>query len=156
TVESLAHEPTPSEVLRQGVDLVCFSGDKLLGGPQAGIVAGKRRLVSALKRDPLFRALRCDKLVLAALEATVDQYLSGSRSIPVLDMLHVTSSDLRRRAERIVAELGEDPLVARVGSGHSQMGGGTLPRSSVPSITLDPRHATLSARDLADRLRAKP
>jgi L-seryl-tRNA(Ser) seleniumtransferase len=155
-VEGLAHEPTPSEVLRRGVDLVCFSGDKLLGGPQAGIIAGKRRLVSALKREPVFRALRCDKLVLAALETTVDQYLTGNPSIPILDMLRVTIDDLRSRADRIVSQLGEGAVAARVGTGHARMGGGTLPRSSVPSITLDLTHATLTARDLAARLREQP
>src|SRR3954447_24512946 len=72
------HEPTPAEVLRQGADLVCFSGDKLLGGPQAGIIAGKAAHVAALKKDPFFRALRCDKLVLAALQATVDLHLRRS------------------------------------------------------------------------------
>src|SRR5436309_4636843 len=72
---ALEHEPTPEEVLKRGVDLVCFSGDKLLGGPQAGVVAGKARLISALKREPFFRALRCDKLILAALQTTVDSYL---------------------------------------------------------------------------------
>ena len=69
------HEPTPNETLKRGVDLVCFSGDKLLGGPQAGIIAGKARFVAALKREPLFRALRCDKLVFAALAATVEAHL---------------------------------------------------------------------------------
>ena len=75
TVPGLEHEPTPAEVLRNGVDLVCFSGDKLFGGPQSGIIAGKAKLVAALKREPLFRALRCDKLILAALDATADIYL---------------------------------------------------------------------------------
>ncbi len=78
-VEGMEHEPTPAEVIGRGVDLVCFSGDKLLGGPQAGIIAGRRKLVGALKREPLFRALRCDKLILSALEATVDGYLRGDR-----------------------------------------------------------------------------
>src|SRR5213080_5480675 len=68
----IEHEPMPDETLKSGVDLVCFSGDKLLGGPQAGIIAGKRRHVTALKREPFFRALRCDKLILSALQATVD------------------------------------------------------------------------------------
>jgi L-seryl-tRNA(Ser) seleniumtransferase len=76
----LEHEPTPAEVLRRGVDLVCFSGDKLLGGPQAGIIAGKTRLVAALKREPFFRALRCDKLILAGLEVTVDAYLMAGQA----------------------------------------------------------------------------
>ena len=82
TVPGLEHEPTPAEVLRNGVDLVCFSGDKLFGGPQAGIIAGKAKLVAALKREPFFRALRCDKLILAALEATVDIYLRNSTGLP--------------------------------------------------------------------------
>ena len=76
-IAGLEHEPTPAEVLGRGVDLVCFSGDKLLGGPQAGIIAGKAKLIAALKRDPFFRALRCDKLILSALQATVDIYLGG-------------------------------------------------------------------------------
>ncbi len=75
TVAGLEHEPTPAEVIGRGVDLVCFSGDKLLGGPQAGIIAGKAKLIAALKRDPFFRALRCDKLILSALEATADIYM---------------------------------------------------------------------------------
>src|SRR6185312_14260330 len=62
TADGLEHEPTPSEVIRRGVDLVCFSGDKLFGGPQAGLIAGRRRLVAGLKREPLYRAMRCDKL----------------------------------------------------------------------------------------------
>src|SRR3984885_4631616 len=82
TTAGLEHEPTPAEVIRRGVDLVCFSGDKLLGGPQAGIIAGKAKLVDALKRDPFFRALRCDKLILAGLEATADIYMRGETRIP--------------------------------------------------------------------------
>ena len=78
----MEHEPTPSEVLKQGVDLVCFSGDKLFGGPQAGIIVGRKRMIDALKREPLFRALRCDKLTLSALESTVDTYLRGDLRSP--------------------------------------------------------------------------
>jgi len=156
TVEGMEHEPTPAEVIRRGVDLVCFSGDKLLGGPQAGIIAGRRKLVAALKREPLFRALRCDKLILSALEATIDAYLRGGAGIPVMDMMHVTNDDLRGRAERIVAALDGLPLVARVGSGRAQVGGGTLPRSATPSITLDLAHRTLKPQELASRLREQP
>jgi L-seryl-tRNA(Ser) seleniumtransferase len=79
TAEGAEHEPTPAEVIQQGVDLVCFSGDKLFGGPQAGIIVGRRKMIDALKREPLFRALRCDKLILSALESTVDTYLRGTR-----------------------------------------------------------------------------
>ena len=89
-------------MLRRGVDLVCFSGDKLLGGPQAGIIAGRRKMVAALKREPLFRALRCDKLILSALEATVDAYLRGDAGIPVLEMMqrHERRAARPRRADR--------------------------------------------------------
>src|SRR5437867_10422202 len=95
----LEHEPTPDEALKRGVDLVCFSGDKLLGGPQAGIIAGKARRVAALKHEPFFRALRCDKLILAALQTTVDLYLSdrAADSIPALALLSVSSDKLRAR-----------------------------------------------------------
>jgi L-seryl-tRNA(Ser) seleniumtransferase len=156
TVDGMEHEPTPAEVIRRGVDLVCFSGDKLLGGPQAGIIAGRRKLVGALKREPLFRALRCDKLILSALEATIDAYLRGGSGIPVMDMMHVTNDELRGRAERIVAALDGLPLVARVGTGRAQIGGGTLPRSAMPSITLDLAHRTLKPQELASRLREQP
>jgi L-seryl-tRNA(Ser) seleniumtransferase len=153
TVAGLEHEPTPAEVLGHGVDLVCFSGDKLFGGPQAGIIAGSRRLVAALKKEPFFRALRCDKLILSALEATADAYLRGESGVAVLDMLRVTNDDLRVRAERIIAALAGLPLAARIGAGRAQVGGGTLPRSVIPSLTLDLAHHTLEPQELAARLR---
>src|SRR6185369_10629008 len=110
---------TPAEVLNRGVDLVCCSGDKLLGGPQAGIIAGKTRLVAALKREPFFRALRCDKLILSALQTTVDQYLDGSArsAVPVLQMLKTTEEELRLRAQKILAGLAGLPLKSVVGRG---------------------------------------
>src|SRR5204862_3686225 len=104
----LEHEPTPDESLKRGVDLVCFSGDKLLGGPQAGIIAGKGRLIAALKREPFFRALRCDKLVLSALQTTIELYLSGREmEVPVIAMMRMPVEQLRGRAEHICAELGD-------------------------------------------------
>jgi L-seryl-tRNA(Ser) seleniumtransferase len=156
TAEGVEHEPTPAEVLRRGVDLVCFSGDKLFGGPQAGIIVGRRRMIAALKRAPLFRALRCDKLILSALESTADAYLRGEARIPVLEMMHVTSDDLRGRAERIIAALEGRPLSLRVGSGRAQIGGGSLPRSALPSVTIDVGHPTLGAQALAAALREQP
>jgi L-seryl-tRNA(Ser) seleniumtransferase len=135
---TIEHEPTPSETLKRGVDLVCFSGDKLLGGPQAGIIAGKARHVAALKREPFFRALRCDKLILAALQTTVDLYLSGeTNAVPALAMMQLSTGELRRRAEKVIARLQKLPLRAEIGEGKAQIGGGSLPRSAIPSVTLD-------------------
>jgi L-seryl-tRNA(Ser) seleniumtransferase len=165
----IEHEPTPAEVLKRGVDLVIFSGDKLLGGPQAGLIAGKARLVAALKREPFFRALRCDKLILGALQTTVDTYLKSgfpSRSgttapdtpnrelpTPILEMLHVSNDDLRVRAGKIVTALADLPVRANVGDGKAQIGGGTLPRSILPSVTVDLVSQKISLSDFAARLR---
>jgi L-seryl-tRNA(Ser) seleniumtransferase len=156
TVEGVEHEPTPAEVLKRGVDLVCFSGDKLFGGPQAGIIAGRKRMVESLKREPLFRALRCDKLILSALESTVDAYLRGEAHMPVLDMMRADIDGLRTRAERIVAALDGRPLRLRVAAGRAQIGGGTLPRSAMSSITIEVTHPTLGAQALAALLRSQP
>jgi L-seryl-tRNA(Ser) seleniumtransferase len=147
---AIEHEPTPAETLKGGVDLVCFSGDKLLGGPQAGIIAGKSRHVAALKREPFFRALRCDKLILVALQATVDLYLSGKAgAVPALAMIQLSNDELRQRAEKIIARLQELPFRAGIGEGKAQIGGGTLPRSIIRSVTLDfpvDRPAAFAAR----------
>ena len=166
SVPGLEHEPTPAEVLRNGVDLVCFSGDKLFGGPQSGMIAGKAKLVAALKRQPLFRALRCDKLILAALEATVDIYLRNSTAhpsanharshdgIPLVAMLHTPNGELQARAGKIIAALDGLPLKAEVGKGRAQIGGGALPRSIVQSTTIDVSHDRLRPQELAARLRS--
>ena len=166
TIPGLEHEPTAAEILRNGVDLVCFSGDKLFGGPQAGIIVGKAKLIAAFKREPLFRALRCDKLVLAALEATVDIYLRSSNvrpnatdapschGIPLFAMLQTSNEELQVRAGKILAALGGLPLRAEIGKGRSQIGGGALPRSIVQSTTLDVSHNTLGPQELAERLRS--
>jgi L-seryl-tRNA(Ser) seleniumtransferase len=156
-IEGIDHEPTPGEVLRNGVDLVTFSGDKLFGGPQAGIIAGKGKMIARLKREPFFRALRCDKLILAALQTTVDTYLNGTQdsSVPVLQMLHVSTETLRARAERIRGTLQKLPVNSRVGEGKGQVGGGTLPRSVLASVTLDLTPKRISVLELAGRLRAR-
>ncbi len=153
TVAELEHEPTPAEVIGRGVDLVCFSGDKLLGGPQAGVIAGKEKLVAALKRNPFFRALRCDKLILSALEATADMYMRGEQGIPVLEMLHASNDELRLRAEKIRSALDGLAVKASVGEGQAQIGGGTLPRSTIASVTLDLVHTAVKPQEFATRLR---
>jgi L-seryl-tRNA(Ser) seleniumtransferase len=149
------HEPTPAEVLKSGVDLVCFSGDKLFGGPQAGIIAGKKRLISALKREPLFRALRCDKLCLAALQATVDLHLNQrTGEIPTLALLQISGDQLRTRAAAVCARLQGLPLKTAIGRGSAKAGGGTLPKSNMPSVTIDIVPENSSLPDFAAALRA--
>ena len=126
----VADEPTPAESLRAGADLVCFSGDKLLGGPQAGVVVGRADLVERLRRHPLQRALRADKLTLAALEGTLALALDPEArdSVPVLRMLHEPVESVRARAERLAELVGGEveETVARVG-------GGALPLAELPS-----------------------
>ena len=80
SIAGLEHEPTPADLVRSGLDLICFSADKLFGGPQAGIIAGSAGKIAALKQEPIFRALRCDKLIFSALEATADMYLRSSHN----------------------------------------------------------------------------
>ena len=148
------HEPTPMEALRAGVDLVCFSGDKLFGGPQAGVIAGKQRLVSALKREPLFRALRCDKLIFAALQATAELHLGNSDdTVPVSNFLRLTVSELERRAKKIVAQFHDSAVQAKLERTKSQIGGGALPRSSIESIAIAFRSRNFSADEIARRAR---
>ena len=149
------HEATPGDVLKAGADLVCFSGDKLFGGPQAGIIAGKKRFITGLKREPIFRALRCDKLCLAALQATVDLHLNQKiGEIPTLSLLQTSEDALRARAKAIASSLAELPMKIGIGRGKAKTGGGTLPTSNVPSVTIDfiPRDRSLA--EFAASLRA--
>jgi L-seryl-tRNA(Ser) seleniumtransferase len=141
----LGDEPTARESLEAGADLVCFSGDKLLGGPQAGIIVGRAELVERLRRHPLQRALRADKLTLAALEATLALYLDpelAAREVPVLRMLAGPLETVRARAQRLASLVGGDvePTIGRVG-------GGALPLTELPSF------ACAVEEELASRLR---
>jgi L-seryl-tRNA(Ser) seleniumtransferase len=150
------HEPTPAEVLKSGVDLVCFSGDKLFGGPQAGIILGKKRFVAALNREPLFRALRCDKLCLAALQATVDLQLNQQTAdIPTLALLQVSEDALRARAAAICDKLSKScpGLQIAIGRSAAKAGGGTLPKSTMSSITIEITPSNCSVVAFAGRLR---
>ncbi len=140
----IGDEPTPAESLRAGADLVCFSGDKLLGGPQAGIVVGGTDLVERLRRHPLQRALRADKLSLAALEGTLALALDPDtrERVPVLRMLHEPIEAVRARAERL-AELVDGEVEETV----ARVGGGALPLAELPSA------ACAVEESLAERLR---
>src|SRR5438874_3330285 len=148
------HEPTPLEALKAGADLVCFSGDKLFGGPQAGIIVGKKRFIAALKREPLFRALRCDKLSFAALQATIDLHLNqAAAEIPAIAMLQVTEDELRERARAISSHLGKLPLQIAIGRGTARVGGGTLPKSTTSSVTIEMLPKNCSPVEFAARVR---
>lgn len=151
------HEPTPSEALKAGADLVCFSGDKLFGGPQAGIIVGKKRFVTALKREPLFRALRCDKLCLAAFQATVDLHLSQAPKafgqIPALRLLQASEDELRSRAAAMSRRLKDLPLQIEIGRSMARVGGGTLPKSTMSSVTIEIVPGNCSPAEFAARLR---
>jgi L-seryl-tRNA(Ser) seleniumtransferase len=131
----LAHEPTTQESLAAGVDIVCFSADKLLGGPQAGVILGRRSLLAHIERHPLLRAVRSDKLTLAALEATVGQHLSGeaASTIPVAQMIAATPDVLRMRAIIWAQALHEAGMTASVEPGESTIGGGSLPGETLPT-----------------------
>jgi L-seryl-tRNA(Ser) seleniumtransferase len=130
----LAHEPTVMEALADGADVVCFSGDKLLGGPQAGIIIGKADLLTKIKKHPLARAVRADKLCLAALTATLLHYLrdEAESEIPIWRMISATPKQLKARAQAWVAELGQGEVIAS----HSTVGGGSLPGESLPTWVL--------------------
>ena len=130
----IRHEPTVQESLQAGADLVCFSGDKLLGGPQAGILVGKANLISKIKQHPLMRALRADKLCYAALTATLLSYLKGEaeREIPVWQMISAAPQEIRRRAENWQRELGTGEVIAA----QSTIGGGSLPEEILPTYVL--------------------
>ncbi len=130
----LAHEPTVQESLKDGADLVCFSGDKLLGGPQAGIIVGKAELIEKLKKHPMARAVRADKLALAALSATLLHYLKdeAEREIPIWRMITTDLDIIQERARVWAHELGQGEVVA----GQSAVGGGSLPGETLPTFLL--------------------
>jgi len=130
----LIHEPTVQESLAAGVDVVCFSGDKLLGGPQAGIIIGRKDLLDKIKKHPLARAVRADKTCLAGVTATLLHYLKdeAEREIPILKMMALTPKQVKGRVEAWIRELGRGEVV----EGQSTVGGGSLPDESFPTFLL--------------------
>jgi L-seryl-tRNA(Ser) seleniumtransferase len=153
----LAHEPTARESLAADADIVCFSADKLLGGPQAGVILGHRALLARIERHPLMRAVRSDKLTLAALEATLQQHLAGvaAREIPVARMIATPLESLRARAEAWAQALTDLGFSVTIEAGESTVGGGSLPGETLPTalcvITQNERAPDIAA--LAARLR---
>ncbi len=147
----LRHEPRPSEVLEAGVDLVTVSGDKLLGGPQAGLLMGTGNLIERIKNHPLFRAMRCGKATLTALEATLDAYLrDGGESLPVRRLLSTSLESLEERARDLAGRL-EDRSVQPAGM-TGRVGGGSLPLEELPDYGV--RVTADDPVELVDRLRA--
>jgi len=150
----LEHEPTALESVRAGADLICISGDKLFGGPQAGVIAGGTAWVGRVRKDPMFRVLRCDKLMLAALQETAMVYLAATGDevpeVPAVLLLALDVDCLRARAEKLAAALGRG---VAVGCGLSRCGGGTMPRSLMPSVTLEINAGGGGVEQLARRLR---
>jgi L-seryl-tRNA(Ser) seleniumtransferase len=131
----LSDEPVAAASIGAGADLVMFSGDKLLGGPQAGIIAGTEAAVSSTRRHPLMRALRADKMAYAALEATLEEYAAGraSDTVPVARMIAMSADAIGRRADALAGRLVQDGLSADVVDGSSAIGGGSAPGVELPT-----------------------
>jgi len=154
----LAGEPRVQASIAAGIDIVCFSGDKLLGGPQAGIIAGRGELVARVRRHPLMRALRVDKLTYAALEATLGEYAAGraSRTLPILQMILAAPDDVRARAMRVAERAkGGGILDVELLAAQSTIGGGTTPGLELPTFVVALRHPNKSA-DWLDRWLRQP
>jgi L-seryl-tRNA(Ser) seleniumtransferase len=159
TQYGLEKEPTVQETTKMGVDLVTFSGDKLLGGPQAGIILGKKSFIEAIKNNPLTRALRIDKLTLAALESTLLLYLDEERAmeeIPTLRMLKVDRTILKRRGRRLLKRLTgtmKEKIEINLREDVSQVGGGALPLQALQTIVLAIKPIDISVNRLEENLR---
>ena len=157
----LGDEPVIRQSVERGAGLVSFSGDKLLGAAQAGLIVGRRTLVEALRRHPLYRALRADKLALAALEATLDAHRRGRSfaEVPALRMLSATREEIGERARRFTTRLGErtttDALASALVEGESAIGGGSAPTTHPPTILIALTHRSLSASALEEKLRRR-
>ncbi|MBU4533290.1 MAG: L-seryl-tRNA(Sec) selenium transferase [Eubacteriales bacterium] len=155
----LPYEPTVQETVADGADVVTFSGDKLLGGPQAGIIVGRKEIIDRMKKNPLTRALRADKLTLAALQATLREYLDPElalHTVPTLRMLTMDLGEIEQKATRLAGlirtEAG-DYLNVSLENGASQVGGGAMPTADPPTVLVALRPHELSVEELTTRLR---
>ena len=152
----LGDEPNVLESMKSGADIICFSGDKLLGGPQAGIILGRKKYIDEMKKNPLTRALRVDKMTLAALEATLRLYLDkdkAQKEIPVLALLSATQESLLEKAECFTGLLGKNQLIASaIVEDFGQVGGGSMPNQMIPSICVAVEVGGFSANALDRKL----
>lgn len=149
-------EPLANEIIKTGADVLSFSGDKLLGGPQSGIILGKKRFLEKIRKNHLARALRCDKLTFAALEATLRLYLDPDTlpdKLPTISMLNLSLKTLKKHGELIRDKIKPKHLQIDILKTNSQMGSGTLPLIEIPSIALAIRSDKYSSQKLAAKLR---
>lgn len=154
----IGDEPVVKEIIEMGADLVTFSGDKLLGGPQAGIIAGKKKIIDLLKKHQLARVVRVDKMTMAALEGTLIDYARGAKgiqSIPTIRDLLVSIEELDERSKRFVTNLLQetDSFQTKIFPSTSQVGGGTMPDVQLPTMVISLEHHTLTAEQIARKLR---
>ena len=159
----LGHEPTVQESIKKGVDIVTFSGDKLLGGPQAGIIIGKKKYIDIMKTHPLNRALRIDKTTLAALESTLRLYLDEAniREIPTMYMLTMTLEEIEERAEKLLTAIGEkasgsSDFKFEIVDDNSKVGGGSMPLEQIPTkcLTISTESEEISMTKFEESLRS--
>ena len=148
-------EPIVREIVESGVDVVSFSGDKLLGSAQAGLIVGKHAIVSRLRKHPLYRALRSDKLRLAALEATLTSHQKDvpHEEVPVIQMLSLTAAELDQRARSLIEAITQTELQLELMPGESAIGGGAGPTSTLPTTLIAITHANKSAQEIEHQLR---
>jgi L-seryl-tRNA(Ser) seleniumtransferase len=155
----LGHEPMPQESIAAGADVVCFSGDKLLGGPQAGILVGKAAALERISKHPLMRAMRIDKMTLAALEGTLRHYQreEAETHIPIWRMIAASPANIAGRAAMWVSKLQQHGIPARMQRGESTVGGGSLPGETLPTtlLALDAGNVPITLDELAKRLRLR-
>jgi L-seryl-tRNA(Ser) seleniumtransferase len=148
-------EPTVLDSLHAGADVVSYSGDKLLGGPQAGMLSGRSDLIARMRANSLFRALRVDKLTYAALEATLLAYVKHDHNaIPALRMMHLPKEEISRRIQTVVAKSASPELTIEIIDGESVIGGGAAPSVVLPTRLLAVTRTGLSAAEISARLRA--
>lgn len=152
------HEPTPQKSIKDGIEVVCFSGDKLLGGPQSGILAGSSEHIQGIKKEPFFRAVRCDKLILTALQECIDSYLESlstknTSNIPMLDFMRKPKEEIQERAEQLIHHIGDIAATLTIMDSVARTGGGTMPKAEIPSVALQIKPTHMSVTKLAQRLR---
>lgn len=152
----IGDEPTVQEVIQEGVDLVSFSGDKLLGGPQAGIIAGKANLINRLKKNQLMRSLRVDKFTLAALHETLKAYLNPEKAlqeIPTLQMITESKTSIKDRALTFMSKMNDSGFDCELIEVDSEVGGGTMPDVYLPSYGVHIKHENMTSAQISQQLR---